>query len=62
MSNIQKNSFDEIVSLIKNSKQKLFSQVNFTLIELYWNIGEYISKKLFKKTGAKVLFKSYQFL
>ena len=53
MSNIQKNSFDEIVSLIKNSKQKLFSQVNFTLIELYWNIGEYISKKTIQENWGK---------
>ncbi len=53
MSNIQKNSFDEIVSLIENSKQKLFSQVNFTLIELYWNIGEYISKKTIQENWGK---------
>lgn len=53
MNNIQKNSFDEIVSLIENSKQKLFSQVNSALIELYWNIGEYISKKTIQENWGK---------
>ena len=38
-------SFVTIVDLIKQSKQKAFVSVNRELIDLYWNIGEYISKK-----------------
>ena len=50
---IQTSSFNEIVILIKNSKQKAFSQVNSTLIELYWNIGQYISKKTIQEKWGK---------
>ncbi len=39
------NSFVVIVDLIKQSRQKAFSYVNTELINLYWNIGEFISKK-----------------
>ncbi len=53
LNNIQKNSFNEIILLIENSKQKVFSQVNFILIELYWNIGEYISKKTIQENWGK---------
>lgn len=42
---IEKKSFTKIVDLIKQSKQKAFASVNVELIDLYWNIGEYISKK-----------------
>jgi predicted nuclease of restriction endonuclease-like (RecB) superfamily len=42
---IEKKSFTQIVELIKQSKQKVFASVNTELINLYWNIGEYISKK-----------------
>jgi predicted nuclease of restriction endonuclease-like (RecB) superfamily len=38
-------SFVQIIDLIKQSKQRTFASVNVELINLYWNIGEYISKK-----------------
>lgn len=38
-------SFVKIVELIQQSKQKVFATVNTELIDLYWKIGEYISKK-----------------
>ena len=38
-------SFVQIVDLIQQSKQRVFASVNTELIDLYWNIGEYISKK-----------------
>ena len=43
--NIETKSFVKIVDLIKQSKQRAFAAVNVELIDLYWNIGEYISKK-----------------
>ncbi len=43
--NIESKSFVQIVELIKQSKQRAFASVNVELIDLYWNIGEYISKK-----------------
>lgn len=58
---LQKNenstNFIEILSLITLSKQKAFSQVNSILIELYWNIGEYISAKTLKENWGKGIVK-----
>lgn len=42
---IEKKSFTQIIELIKQFKQRAFTSVNTELINLYWNIGEYISKK-----------------
>jgi hypothetical protein len=40
------NRFSEIISLIKQSRANAIKAVNSELITLYWNIGEYISKKI----------------
>ncbi|MDR3504100.1 MAG: DUF1016 N-terminal domain-containing protein [Legionella sp.] len=39
-------NFDDIVNLIKSSKNLAYQAVNTVLIDLYWRIGEYISKKI----------------
>ena len=42
-----KNSeFDEIVAIIEQSRQRAFRAVNRELIEMYWQIGQYISEKV----------------
>lgn len=38
--------FDEVVSLIHSARAKAFQAVNTALIDLYWQIGAYISSKL----------------
>lgn len=38
--------FMYIVQLIKQSRTNAIKAVNSELINLYWNIGEYISKKI----------------
>lgn len=38
--------FTEIIQLINASRIKAIRAVNAELINLYWNIGEYISKKI----------------
>lgn len=38
--------FNEVVALIEKSRLKAFQTVNTLLIELYWNIGRYISEKI----------------
>ncbi len=44
---IQKSQqFTEIVTLIKQSQLRAVKAVNAELIALYWNIGQYISKKV----------------
>jgi hypothetical protein len=39
-------SFVEVVDLIRNARQRAFQAVNTELIDLYWRVGEYISRKL----------------
>ncbi len=42
------NRFTDIIQLIKQSRTNAIKAVNAELINLYWNIGEYISKKIAK--------------
>lgn len=39
-------SFSEVVSLIELARQRAYQAVNTELVGLYWQIGEYISRKL----------------
>ena len=39
-------TFSEVAKLIAASKEKAFHEVNTTLIDLYWNIGATIGKKI----------------
>lgn len=39
-------SFEDIVNLIRSSKNKAYKAVNTVLIDLYWHIGAYISQKI----------------
>lgn len=38
--------FDDVLGMIYSAKQKAEYQVNSTIIELYWAIGEYVSKQV----------------
>lgn len=38
--------FDEVLALIDAARARAFAVVNTTLIDLYWAIGEYISRKI----------------
>lgn len=40
------NHFSEIAQLIATARQRAVQSVNTTLIELYWQVGEYISRKI----------------
>jgi predicted nuclease of restriction endonuclease-like (RecB) superfamily len=40
------NRFADIIQLIKQSRTNAIKAVNTELINLYWNIGEYITKKI----------------
>ena len=39
-------SFSEVIKLIEAARQKSFQAVNVALIDLYWQIGETISRKI----------------
>ena len=43
---INEKEFLHIVSLINRAKEKALLSVNVELINLYWNIGDYISNKI----------------
>lgn len=38
--------FVEIAGLIQSSRDQAFLAVNVALVDLYWRVGEYISRKL----------------
>lgn len=42
----RKTQFNDIIRLIKESRNSTMKVVNKALIELYWNVGQYISDKL----------------
>ena len=40
------SSFREVIEMIQQTRQHAFQMVNATLIDLYWRVGEYISRKV----------------
>ncbi len=46
-------NFNEVLKTIQHSKQKALKQINTTLIELYWEVGRYISAKTVKENWGK---------
>jgi len=40
------NIFAEVVELIQDARKRAFTAANKALIDLYWQVGEYISRKL----------------
>ncbi len=50
---VMQNDFDALLKLIHLQRQKAYSQINTTLIELYWQIGEYISNKVKSASWGK---------
>ncbi|RNA61495.1 DUF1016 domain-containing protein [Chryseobacterium nematophagum] len=41
-----KDQFSDIIQIIKNARNNAIKAVNSELINLYWNVGAYISKKI----------------
>lgn len=41
-----RSDFDEVLKLIDGARTRAVAAVNTTLIELYWSIGEYITRKI----------------
>ncbi len=39
-------SFVEVIDMIQQARQQAYQTINTTLIDLYWRIGEYISRKM----------------
>lgn len=51
------NRFIDIIQLIKESRNNAIKAVNSELINLYWNIGEYINKKVEQSDWGKSVVK-----
>jgi predicted nuclease of restriction endonuclease-like (RecB) superfamily len=47
------SDFDVVLGMIDAARMRAFSAVNTTLIELYWSIGEYISRKIADEDWGK---------
>jgi hypothetical protein len=43
---VPSKGFAELVEMITDALQRAFQAVNTTLIDLYWQVGEYISRKI----------------
>jgi predicted nuclease of restriction endonuclease-like (RecB) superfamily len=50
--------FNDVYVLIQSSKTKIYKKVNTELIDLYWQIGEYISSRLEKGEWGKSIVNS----
>ena len=53
---VNKSSFDEITAIIDRSRERMFRSVNKELIDMYWEIGKYISEKVkVEKWGKSIV-------
>ena len=43
---LPESSFREVIEMIQQTRQHAFQMVNAALIDLYWRVGEYISRKV----------------
>jgi len=51
--NAQQSNFTEVVQFIEAARQRVNRTVNAELIDLYWQIGEYVSQKIATDTWGK---------
>lgn len=49
----QENAFDEIVAIIDNAHARAFRAVNAELINMYWEIGAYVSQRVKEGSWGK---------
>lgn len=54
-SKIQKydSNFDKVLVAIQSARQKVYKQVNASLIDLYWSVGKYISEQVLNSAWGK---------
>lgn len=38
--------FNEIEFMVRQARRRAYSAINVELVELYWNVGKYISQKV----------------
>jgi len=47
------NQFEEILGLIKSARQRVLKSINTELIDLYWNVGRFISENCSKNNWGE---------
>lgn len=45
--------FEEVFKLIRESKEQIIHEINVHLIDLYWNVGKYLSMKVKEESWGK---------
>ena len=50
---VEKAAFDEILSLIEAARTHAVATVNMALIDLYWKVGEYLSRKVIQENWGE---------
>ena len=53
------NAFDEVISIIENARESAFLAVNRELINMYWDIGEYVSRRVSDGGWGKSVVKDF---
>ena len=52
-------SFDEVLSIIDKARENAFQAVNRELINMYWNIGQYVSHRVAEDNWGKSVVKDF---
>lgn len=52
---INSTQFADVVGMIRSAKQRAYSAVNSELIDLYWHIGQYITKRVEEAAWGKAV-------
>ena len=53
------NAFDEVISIIEKARENAFRAVNRELINMYWDIGEYVSRRVSENGWGKSVVKDF---
>jgi hypothetical protein len=53
------NAFDEVISIIENARENALRAVNRELIGMYWDIGEYVSRRVADGGWGKAVVKEF---
>lgn len=53
------HAFEEVISIIENARENAFRAVNRELINMYWDIGEYVSRRVSDGGWGKSVVKDF---
>ncbi|MDR1065767.1 MAG: DUF1016 N-terminal domain-containing protein [Oscillospiraceae bacterium] len=53
------NAFDEVIAIIDNARENAFRAVNRELINMYWDIGKYVSRRVAEGGWCKAVVKDF---